>query len=209
MVDVTANDILLLFALSYSSIDILSQWNDFAKCYRPMQLWLLICYLSLILFRAVHILGMWYITSTPSPINSFLSRSNAQIVPGPPKWLQVTAVGIIFPFFSAWTIVGTVWLVQLNMHTPNCLPPGSQDWFFIFWLVICYIWILIYIIFIGAAFKIESSLRQLENDIRSLQNDDLIERWGHVDLFFFNWHSVCQTWSHSWPNTTTFFIYSG
>lgn len=44
--------------------------------------------------------------------------------------------------FTAWTIVGTVWL---NQSDGACLPEENQYYTFIIWLLLCYLWIALYL----------------------------------------------------------------
>lgn len=40
---------------------------------------------------------------------------------GPPFWVNVLILGILFPSFLSWTIVGTVWFVEVQDKTPFCV----------------------------------------------------------------------------------------
>ncbi|CDJ67471.1 zinc finger (C3HC4 RING finger) protein, putative [Eimeria necatrix] len=102
---------------------------------------------------------------------------------GPPFWVSVLILGILFPCFFGWTIVGTVWFLEVQEETPYCLPRESHPWFFTFWLALCYIWILIYIIFIATAVVCEYRARRMERDLQILQNEDMIRRWGRIRIF--------------------------
>lgn len=52
------NDMVLFMSFAYSSADILQTWGTFHDCARPVQLWLLVSYLSMASFRVSHHLGM-------------------------------------------------------------------------------------------------------------------------------------------------------
>ncbi|KAL8448235.1 hypothetical protein Emag_004003 [Eimeria magna] len=171
----TLNDAILLFAFLYSSSDIFIDWDSFAGCSKPIHYWLLGSYIALILFRLSHYLGQ-YLSDDDEDFMLYRQR-------GPPFWVNVLILGILFPFFSSWTILGTIWFAEVQEKTPLCFPRDSQPWFFTFWLVLCYIWILIYVIFIVVAAVFEYRARRMEADLRLLQNEDMIRRWGRVRLF--------------------------
>ncbi|KAL8427610.1 hypothetical protein Efla_005785 [Eimeria flavescens] len=75
---------------------------------------------------------------------------------GPPFWVNVLILGILFPFFTSWTIVGTVWFAEVQEKTPLC-------------------------VLIAAVFEFRA--RRMEADLRLLQNEDMIRRWGRVRVF--------------------------
>ncbi|XP_026194218.1 E3 ubiquitin-protein ligase SIS3 [Cyclospora cayetanensis] len=172
----TLNDAILLFAFFYSSSDVFVEWDSFASCAKPIHYWLLGSYVALIAFRLSHYLGQYL--SDDGDEDFILYRQR-----GPPFWVNVLILGVLFPCFFGWTILGTFWFLEVRDKTPYCLPRESHPWFFAFWLGLCYIWILIYIIFIGIAAVFEYRARRIEADLRILQNEDMIRRWGRLRLF--------------------------
>lgn len=40
---------------------------------------------------------------------------------GPPFWVNVLILGILFPFFFGWTVVGTFWFLEVQEETPFCV----------------------------------------------------------------------------------------
>lgn len=40
---------------------------------------------------------------------------------GPPFWVNVLILGVLFPAFTSWTIVGTVWFLDMQEKTPQCV----------------------------------------------------------------------------------------
>ncbi|OEH76700.1 zinc finger (c3hc4 ring finger) domain-containing protein [Cyclospora cayetanensis] len=165
----TLNDAILLFAFFYSSSDVFVEWDSFASCAKPIHYWLLGSYVALIAFRLSHYLGQYL--SDDGDEDFILYRQR-----GPPFWVNVLILGVLFPCFFGWTILGTFWFLEVRDKTPYCLPRESHPWFFAFWLGLCYIWILIYIIFIGIAAVFEYRARRIEADLRILQNEDMIRR---------------------------------
>nr|AET50874.1 hypothetical protein [Eimeria tenella] len=171
----TLNDAILLFAFLYSSSDVFVEWEAFDTCSKPVHLWLLGSYVALVAFRLSHYLGQ-YLSNDGEEFMLHRQR-------GPPFWVSVLILGILFPCFFGWTIVGTVWFLEIQEETPYCLPRESHPWFFTFWLALCYIWILIYIIFIATAVVCEYRARRMERDLQILQNEDMIRRWGRIRIF--------------------------
>ncbi|CDI74161.1 zinc finger (C3HC4 RING finger) protein, putative [Eimeria praecox] len=146
----TLNDAILLFAFLYSSSDVFVEWDAFAACAKPVHYWLLGSYGALIAFRLSHYLGQ-YLSEDGEDFMLYRQR-------GPPFWVNVLILGILFPCFFGWTVVGTFWFLEVQEETPFCLPRESHPWFFTFWLALCYVWILIYIVFIGEGRHEESAV---------------------------------------------------
>ena len=47
----------MALALLYATVELVRAWSEFENCENPMQIWLLISYFSIALFRVIHILG--------------------------------------------------------------------------------------------------------------------------------------------------------
>ena len=56
------------------------------------------------------------------------------------KAVEVLKVGVIYLFFIAWTIMGTIWFNESG----TCLPEVNQYWTLLIWLVLCYLAIALY-----------------------------------------------------------------
>lgn len=176
MVEVTLNDVILFFAVFYSSLDVLIEWDNYHSCSHPIQLWLLVSYLTIIVFRLSHYLGQWL---SGEDRNDFLFLRGQR---SPPKWVSVLTLGFLFPFFVSWTALGTVWLCQLQKYTPTCLPEGTQLWFFGFWLLLCYVWMGVYVSFIVIGIIYEVRSRRMEADLRLVESPDVVRRWGRLQF---------------------------
>eukprot|EP01068_Selenidium_serpulae_P013754 Selendium_serpulae@DN6001_c0_g2_i1.p1 len=174
MVEVTISDIILFFAFFYSSLDIFIEWENFAGCAQPIQLWLLVSYAIIIVFRFSHYLGQ-YLSGEDNDEFLFLRGSRL-----PPKWVSFVILGVLFPFFVGWTTVGTLWFMQVQKLTPTCLPEGTQPWFFTFWLALCYVWIGVYIAFIVIGVVYAFRDRRMQRDLRRLEGPEVLRRWGRL-----------------------------
>jgi hypothetical protein len=87
---------------------------------------------------------------------------------------------ISLPIFVLNTLVGTSWLYEVVKETPQCVPTVSHLWFCSFWLVLCYVSVLVYVALGTAAWVIERRVRREERDLRDIQDDDILARWGEV-----------------------------
>ncbi|CDI83860.1 zinc finger (C3HC4 RING finger) protein, putative [Eimeria acervulina] len=109
----TLNDAILLFAFLYSSSDVFVEWDAFAACAQPVHYWLLGSYGALIAFRLSHYLGQ-YLSEDGEDFMLYRQR-------GPPFWVNVLILGILFPCFFGWTVVGTFWFLEVQEETPFCV----------------------------------------------------------------------------------------
>eukprot|EP01006_Ploeotia_vitrea_P040379 TRINITY_DN66423_c0_g1_i1.p1 TRINITY_DN66423_c0_g1~~TRINITY_DN66423_c0_g1_i1.p1 ORF type:complete len:254 (+),score=110.12 TRINITY_DN66423_c0_g1_i1:313-1074(+) len=124
-VTLTCNDSLLFSLLAFSIATLVVRWDTFSECSAPLPLFLLVDYATIALFRVAHLLVKWAADQ--------------------PQWLRralyIFKVGVVYTFFVAWTIVGSVWLDQSG----DCLPEKNQYWTFVVWLVLCYLWSALYL----------------------------------------------------------------
>lgn len=117
----TWNDAFLFAALGYCIVIILIRWQRYEECNKPLQVFLLVDYLTIMLFRISH----------------FICQKHAD---SPLVYRQAASffkLGIVFVFFFAWTVVGTAWFDD----SKDCLPEDNQKWAFVIWLILCYVWI--------------------------------------------------------------------
>lgn len=169
------NDLILILSVCYSVGDIFVQWNEFSKCYKPIQLWLVVSFISIVLYRLSHFLAQYLSNDNDDYI--IYRRNN------PPYYISFLVLFILFPFFFIWNIIGTIWIYQIIKYTPNCLPRNNHPWFIVLWIVLCYIWILLYLFFIILSIYLEYQSRIYERTITNIQTDDIFSRWtDNIDL---------------------------
>lgn len=171
----TCNDLVLLITLSYSAVDIQSEWATFSTCQKPVHQWLLASYVLLITFRLLHSLGNRW--STSSMEAEFLI--NLRIKGAMPQVILYTTWFVVMPGFSFWTVAGTFWTWEVVMHSPQCLP-SQFLWFSILWQLVSYIWIIAHFVLGYMALSRERKLRMAEADLRALEDPDTLLRWGAV-----------------------------
>merc|ERR1719174_2585443 len=84
------------------------------------------------------------------------------------------------PLFTLWTGIGTKWLWDVLHETPVCMPTATHLWFSVFWLILCYVWIVIHAALGSVAWLLEHRVRKAEQDLRQIEDSDVISRWGQV-----------------------------
>ncbi|CDU16722.1 hypothetical protein YYC_03672 [Plasmodium yoelii 17X] len=169
------NDFILIVSVFYSICDIFMQWGEFSKCHKPIQLWLVISFISIVLYRLAHILSQYLSNNNE---NFIIYRRN-----GPPYIINAILIFILFPFFFIWNIIGTIWIYQIIKYTPKCLPKNNHPWFIVLWIILCYIWIFLYLFFISLSLYFEYQARLYERRLTNIQPNDFFSRWGYnIDL---------------------------
>jgi len=169
------NDGILLISLLYSSLDISYEWDSFSTCRRPIHHWLFMSFALVITFRLTHIVGMK--TSTMGSGDFLLDMRQKDTLP---RILATFTWLAALPFFIVWTLIGTKWLYETVRETPACVPTSTHLWFSVFWLALCYVWILIHVALGVVAWLLERRVRRAEVDLRQIEDADVISRWGQV-----------------------------
>lgn len=174
------NDAVLLGSLLYSCVDLQWEWNNFATCSKPIHKWLMVSYACVIAFRVTHLLGSRAAAmgSDGRAAGEFLLdlRHKGAV----PRAMLTFTWAAALPFFAFLTMLGTAWLWEVSMNTPQCVPSPTHLWFSGFWLVLCYLWIIIHAVLGVVAFVLERRVRRAEGDLREIEDDDVRQRWGQV-----------------------------
>lgn len=123
----TCNDIFLFLALGYSIAVLGVQWSKYSSCRYPLQLFLVVNYSSILLFRLLSLCA-YFLRNRP-PIFA--------------KMLSLFKIGVLYTFFIGWTILGNIWFIKDS----KCLPEPNQFATFVIWFVLCYTWIIGYFLF--------------------------------------------------------------
>lgn len=173
-INISLNSIILILSVFYSIIDIFIQWKKFSKCYRPIQLWLVVSFISILLFRFSHFF-LQYLSNTDEMNFIIYRRRNSN----PPYYASFIVICILYPFFTIWNIIGTVWIYKVMKYTPHCVPNNIHPWFIVLWIILCYIWILLYLFFIVISIYLEYQSSLFEREYNALYSNDIVARWGN------------------------------
>jgi len=167
--------IFYLFSLAHSSIDILYHGQEFGQCAKPIHVWLLVSYMSLVGLRVPHYLRQFYADSNDG--QEGITGSSFK------GFSKICLMGVWFallPFFFVWTVMGSFWLYEVLDQTPSCLPAGTDGKFIVFWQVLCYLWIVIYSSCVVIALIMRQRQQRAETDLRLIQDEDTRSRWGNI-----------------------------
>lgn len=174
------NDAVLFMSLLYSSLDLVSEWDAFGACSRPVHHWLLVSYSCVLSFRLLHVLGAWTAGEQPAGEAGDGLLLDFRHKTAIPRLLSYFTWLVAVPFFFLLTVLGTSWLWSVRSESPQCMPTTTHFWFAAFWMVLSYIWVLIYVVVGAAAAVLERRRRRAESSLREMEDADVISRWGHV-----------------------------
>ena len=102
----------MALALLYATVELVRAWSEFENCENPMQIWLLISYFSIALFRVIHILG--FPNGTAGNDQWFMRLFTKRKI-----YVSVIMVGILYPFLLGWVLLGTYWYAEIVAKTPE------------------------------------------------------------------------------------------
>lgn len=174
----SANDMVLLLTLTYSAVDIASEWETFSTCRKPIHQWLLASFTLLLAFRLLHIVGTHVANcQNGAAMTDFLVNLRSK---GTMSQLMLYATWfVVMPCFLIWTLKGSMWLWEVSNHSPDCLP-SQFFWFSVLWQILSYFWILVHLKIGFVALSRERSIRVVEADLRAMEDPDTLSRWGSV-----------------------------
>merc|ERR1719330_2240350 len=154
------NDAVLLTSLLYYSVDVISEWDTFAACSRPLHCWLLGSFVFLLGFRLSHLVGFWAsaMTGTRTADGSIIEFMLDLRQKGFMPRLLLTSAWAAVPLLALWAIFGTSWLLTVYQESPQCLPSETYLWFSGIFLAVCYGWIA----------------------LREVESEDVLRRWGPI-----------------------------
>jgi len=132
----SCNDAFLFGALGYSAVILFLKWGAYAKCSKPLHVYLLVDYVIIALLRGAQLMTQWVADGTDFQ----------------QKCVEFVKVGILYTFFISWTVVGTVWFI----HSSDCFSEDNQYWTLVFWLSLCYVWIAVYLCLLTLQYMLRS-----------------------------------------------------
>jgi len=180
------NDVILVASLLYACCDLWLVWDDFHSCSQPIHHWLIVVYVSILGFRLMNITGTALAESSgaaglagAASDNFLLTLRGKDTIP----WaLTLLTWCVAVPFFTAWTMVGTIWLRSVATHTPHCMPM-FYGWLSCFWFAMSWLWIFVHLAMGVRTCRIEWRVRKAANELRAIEDDDVHSRWGNVSSF--------------------------
>lgn len=169
------NDFVLVASLVYLSYDLQFEWEDFRTCKQPIHKWLLVSYGLIVASRVVYIAGS-LISAAESGDFLLNLRQHSTFL----RVLLSFTWLVIVPFFTFWSALGTMWILEVRRHTPHCLPNGVHLWFLVIWQALSYLWVIIHCGLGAVAWYLERKLRMAEIDLHEIEDADVLARWGQV-----------------------------
>lgn len=180
------NDAVLLVSLLYFCSDLLSEWDSFNRCSKPIHLWMFASFACIISFRLAQLLtpcaasmaaaATGSVTHSPSNILEFMMdlRQKGAMSQALLKLTWFMAVP-----FALWIFLGTSWLWAVSHETRECAPE-EYFWFLGLFLLVCYCWMLFFATLGVKALVLERRVQRAEGSLREIENEDVLRRWGPV-----------------------------
>ena len=81
-----------------------------------MNIWLMVSYFSVSLFRMLHFVGQ-VMSGEDFETNTEFNWSMVK----PLVRLSALILCLVFPFFTVWSVIGTIWFIEVNDKTPQCV----------------------------------------------------------------------------------------
>ncbi|KAK3281831.1 hypothetical protein CYMTET_10402, partial [Cymbomonas tetramitiformis] len=120
---------ILLSILLTSVIVVASEWSSYKGCKDPLQLWIVVDYALVIVFRLAQFGFTFFVAVNVDEASSAELEGRVRI------WYLCTGVMVtIYTIICIWTVVGSIWFA----HSGHCLPETGQAWGFVMWLTLSY-----------------------------------------------------------------------
>lgn len=104
------------------------KWSFYSRCEEPINVFLLVDYAIIFVFRALH-----FLANVVRPTHPTLARN-----------IEHFRVGVVYVLFIGWTLTGTVWFSS----SYQCLEGTRQFYIFVVWILLCYLWIALYVCYL-------------------------------------------------------------
>ncbi|GAB5371030.1 hypothetical protein AAMO2058_001544200 [Amorphochlora amoebiformis] len=118
-------DYVLLIALVLMCILVVINWKEYNTCRDPLNVWLVVDFLSFIFFRLLQF-SIQFFGSFRTPCARAATST-----------LALLNLYVVYPFIWVWVVVGTIWYARSS----SCLPESTSTWWFIAWLVYSYLYL--------------------------------------------------------------------
>mmetsp|Transcript_56540 Transcript_56540/g.64565 ORF Transcript_56540/g.64565 Transcript_56540/m.64565 type:complete len:266 (+) Transcript_56540:241-1038(+) len=134
--NITWWDIAYCIAFLYQIVYISVEWHDYSKCSKPLNVWLLVTLVSVALVKIVATI-----------LEKVAGRPKIELA------LGCTLICLLFPFITAWAVVGTIWYALVTGEDQHCLEGGTAiSYMIIAWLLVSYLMMILYFFVLVAIF---------------------------------------------------------
>jgi len=187
------NDAALLPSLLFFCVDLWISWDSFSGCSKPVHAWLFASCSCAIFFRVTRLLA-WAMPVGETPTGAaggarpIGGRLGELLLDDHHKGFMFRALsaftwGVAVPFFTLWTFVGTFWLRQVLVETPECIQSDTYLYFSCMWLLLSYYWMVVHAALCAKAWLLKCRVHRAEADLREIGVDaDTMQRWGQVGI---------------------------
>jgi len=174
MAKLACTELVMLVSLLYVIYEIQYGWDNVGSCSRPLDVWLQVSYVLFFLSRVVYVAGM--LLTNGNSGDFMLNLRHPTLTLQAFFWFTWL---VLLPFFSAWSVIGSFWIMDAMAHTEQCMPSGMTFWLLMGWQMVNYLWVLIHIGLFVLALLLEWRLRTFKKDLRRVMRDASAEqRWN-------------------------------
>ena len=145
----------------------------YSHCTKPLDIWLLIETGQMPLFKITELIF----------VRNFNEELDTVLFAEGYKLYTFIIIGILFPSFTIWAIIGTFWYAEVQ-NDEECFYDQQVGWYFALWLIIFYCWIVGYSTFFS--YKIIKYLKQSELEEEYMQ---LLIQYQGIEAPLLNYES--------------------
>jgi len=173
------NNIALLSVIVYFCFEIVSSWDRFETCSKPIHIWLLVTCIFALVTRLLGLLISYMspgISAVPGGLGELVLELSHK-GQAPAALVAFTWI-VVVPLLTIGNVVGTVWLWDITQESSQCVPIEFLC-FSALRLALGYHWLIVYILLAVKSFVLQQTMRQEEVHLRQIEGDaDVARRWG-------------------------------
>eukprot|EP01083_Nonionella_stella_P054006 142688_1 len=121
-------DYIFMIALIGCTLIVFSDWDGYSECRDPLNVWLVVDFLSFVLFRVIQFLFQWSVGG------NFNTHRYV------PTILAFFNLYFVYPFLWAWTGIGSFWYAR-SSQSESCLPENRNNFWFITWIAYSFLYL--------------------------------------------------------------------
>ena len=121
-------DIILFSAFAYAVSDCVKNWAEYKTCSLPLHIYIIVSVVTLLIFRLMHFLGQ--VVSGETENNNETNANQPQVNGQQTNFawerlnrlrcISIMQMVVVAPFFTAWTIYGSIIFVKINTGFAFC-----------------------------------------------------------------------------------------